>query len=170
MLMRIKPVQNGDLIHLSRIEKELFKEDAFGVFLLFHYLQNHLLFQKIIDDSDEIIGFGIISQFNPALLNPHEMEYVDTLLKNKKKIAHLVDFAIRTQYWNQGYGTILLHQFITTLIEKGYDFLYLEVDSSNSRAFQFYKKCEFEEIGIIQSYYSTGHDAILMLKSLERFS
>ena len=74
--MSIKPVQNDDLIHLARIEKELFEEDAFGVFLLFHYLQTHLLFQKIINESDEIIGFGIISQFNPAVLNPHEMEYV----------------------------------------------------------------------------------------------
>ncbi|MHA1110751.1 MAG: GNAT family N-acetyltransferase [Promethearchaeota archaeon] len=168
--MSIKPVQNDDLIHLSRIEKELFEEDAFGVFLLFHYLQNHLLFQKIIKDSDEIIGFGIISRLNTDVLNPHEMDYVNSLLKDNKKIAHLVDFAIRTQYWNKGYGSILLQHFIKTLFKEGYDFLYLEVDSSNTRAVQFYKKREFQEIGIIQSYYSTGHNAILMIKILERFS
>ena len=168
--MSIKPVQNDDLIHLSRIEKELFEEDAFGVFLLYHYLQNHLFFQKIINDSDEIIGFGIISKLNTAVLNPHEMEYVDNLLEDDKKIAHLVDFAIRTQYWNKGYGSFLLKHFIKTLIEERYDFLYLEVDSANTRAVQFYKKSEFQEIGTIQSYYSTGHDAILMVKSLERFS
>ena len=57
--MKITPVQHEDLLQLSRIEKDLFEEDAFGVFLLLHYLQNHLLFDKIVEKPNEIIGFGI---------------------------------------------------------------------------------------------------------------
>ena len=168
--MSIKPVRNEDLLHLARVEKELFEEDAFGVFLLLHYLQNHLFFEKIITGSKEIIGFGILSQFNPSVLNPHEMEYIGDLQKNHKQIAHLVDFAIRKKYWNQGYGSILLQHFIKLLIEKQYDLLYLEVDLSNTRALHFYKTHSFKEIGTIKSYYSTGNDAVLMVKLLERFS
>ena len=168
--MRIKPVLNKDLISLARIEKDLFEEDAFGVFLLLHHLQNHLLFEKIMEDSDEIIGFGIISKFNPDVLNPHEMQYIKDIHNEKQKIAHLVDFAVRKNYWSKGYGTNLLQHLITKLIEKGYDFLYLEVNSSNTKAIQFYTTNSFKNIGTIQSYYSTGHNAILMLKQLERFS
>ena len=168
--MSIKPVQNVDLIHLSRIEKELFEEDAFGVFLLLFYLQNHLFFEKIVTESDDIIGFGIISLLNPAALNPHEMEYVGNIFDKNKKIAHLVDFAVRKKFWNKGFGTTLLNHLTIKLIKKEFDFLYLEVDSSNTRAVQFYQHHTFKEIGVIKSYYSTGHDAILMLKQLERFS
>lgn len=168
--MRIQSVQNDDLLQLSRIEKELFEEDAFGVFLLLYYLQDHLFFEKIVEKSDEIIGFGIISNFDTTVLNPHETEYIQDLQKEKRKVAHLVDFAVRKKYWNKGYGTVLLQHFILKLFEKKFDFLYLEVDSSNIRALQFYRKNNFKEIGNIQSYYSTGHDATLMVKQLERFS
>ena len=133
-------------------------------------MQNHLLFEKIVEDSDEIIGFGIISRFDPAVLNPHEMQYIKDIQTKKRKIAHLVDFAVREKFWNKGFGTNLLQHLFTKLIEKHYDYLYLEVDSSNTRAIQFYTHHSIKEIGIIQSYYSTGNDAILMIKQLEKFS
>jgi ribosomal protein S18 acetylase RimI-like enzyme len=168
--MSIKSVRNEDLLTLARIEKELFEEDAFGVFLLLFYLQNHLLFEKIVTSNNEIIGFGIITLFNPTTLNPHEKEFVTNLFDNHKKIAHLVDFAVRKNYWNKGFGGTLLNHLVHDLIEKEFDFLYLEVDASNRRALQFYKHLTFKEIGTIKSYYSSGRDACLMLKKLERFS
>lgn len=168
--MRIQPVQNGDLLFLSKIEKELFEENAFGVFLLLHYLQTHVLFEKIIDNSDDIIGFGIVTRFNPAVLNPHEIRFIEDIHKTNHQIAHLVDFAIRKKFWDLGYGTTLLRHLITSLIKKKFEYLYLEVDSSNSRAVHFYISNGFREIGTIKSYYSTGNDAILQLKKLEIFS
>ena len=167
--MKIQPVQNDDLLHLARIEKELFGADAFGPFLLYSYLEDHLLFDKILDGTT-LAGFGIITLFNPAVLNPHEIQYIEDMQNENRKVAHLVDFAVRKKYWNRGYGTTLLQHLITKLMDKGFEFLYLEVDSSNTRALQFYTHHSFKEIGTIHSYYSNAHDAKIMLKQLERFS
>ncbi len=168
--MSIKSVQNEDLLYLARIEKELFNEDAFGVFLLLHYLHNHIFFDKIVSVENEIIGFGILSYFDLDVLNPHEIIFIKEMLNNQQKVAHLVDFAVRKKHWRQGYGTTLLNHFESRLIEKQFEQIYLEVDSSNYNALNFYKNHHFREIGTIKSYYSTGHNAILMVKQLEIFS
>jgi len=164
--MKIFQVINKDLLTLAEIEKELFREDAFGVFLLFHYLEDHILFDKILNEQNAIIGFGIIADLQPTVLNPHELKYIEEIRNQVSMVAHLVDLAIRTKYWGNGYGHTLLTHFFQKLEEKNYQYIYLEVDTTNFRAIQFYQIHGFKEIGSIQSYYSTGHNAILMLKQL----
>ncbi|MBN2155027.1 MAG: GNAT family N-acetyltransferase [Candidatus Lokiarchaeota archaeon] len=166
--MKILPVENKDLLDLADIEKELFKEDAFGVFLLFHYLENNIIFSKILNEEEVLIGFGIVAELNQTILNPHELKFIKKIENRKGSIAHLVDFAIRTEFWHKGYGTRLLNHLSNILREIHYDWFYLEVNTSNRRAIEFYKHNRFREIGTISAYYSTGQDAILMLKHLNQ--
>jgi ribosomal-protein-alanine N-acetyltransferase len=168
--MKIQSVSSNDLISIARIEKELFNEDAFGIFVLLHYLQNHLFFEKIVDEKNTIIGFGIITQFDPDVLNPNEKKLIGAVQKQREQIAHLVDFAIRKEFWSMGYGTCLLQHFGEELKEKKIKILYLEVDSNNTRAIRFYKNNSFTSLGTIKSYYSNGNNALTMVKQLERFS
>jgi ribosomal protein S18 acetylase RimI-like enzyme len=165
--MRIEPVSNIDLIPLSHIERDMFGEDAFGVFLLHHYLQEHIFFHKIVSENDEIIGFGIVAELNTAILNPHELNFITDFLPSK--IAHLIDFVIRKQYWSQGYGKKLLSHFENQLVNEKFDYFFLEVNSKSNRAVNFYIRREFKTIGKIQGYYNTGNDAYLMIKKLETF-
>jgi ribosomal protein S18 acetylase RimI-like enzyme len=167
--MNFLPVSSHDLIQLARVEKELFQEDAFGIFVLLHYLQNNVFFEKIIDEKDAIIGFGIITKFDPEVLNPKERDLINIIKVPNKQIAHLVDIAIRKEFWNLGYGSCLLQHFYKELSKKKYKILYLEVDSSNTRAIRFYTQHSFTSIGVIKSYYSNGNNAILMVKQLENF-
>ncbi|MHA1870034.1 MAG: GNAT family N-acetyltransferase [Promethearchaeota archaeon] len=58
--MIIENVTKDDLYDIYEIEKELFGEDAFEIFLLHQYLKDNYLFIKAIDDANQIIGFSII--------------------------------------------------------------------------------------------------------------
>ena len=167
--MNFHQVSSDDLVYLARLEKDLFQEDAFGVFLLLHYMQNHLIFEKLIDVDDTLIGFGIITKFDPDFLNPNEKDIIDLTKNRTSEIAHLVDFAIRKEYWSMGYGSTLLLHFCKELSKKKIKTLYLEVNSNNSRALRFYTHHSFKPIGTIKSYYSNGNDAIIMVKELENF-
>ena len=70
--------------------------------------------------------------------------------------ADILSFIIKDKYRRQGFGTILLGKFISTLKSKGVKEFFLEVSEKNTVAQKFYSRSGFIKIGTRQNYYKTN--------------
>lgn len=79
--------------------------------------------------------------------------------------AHITNIAIHPEYREQGFGSILLEDMISTAKKNGIRDMTLEVRVNNINAISLYKKFGFNEVAIRKGYYQdTGEDAIIMWK------
>lgn len=160
----IEQVINEDLYSLSELDKEVFGEDAFSVYILKEYLDDNLMFKKIIDkNSGQIAGFFIVTELNDSE-NP---ELYDRLKMDKRdKIAYLDNIVLRKEYWNKGLGKYMMDWILKRLINGMFKFITLEVNEENSRAIDFYKKLRFDIVGIKREYYKSRKNALSMIHKL----
>ena len=70
--------------------------------------------------------------------------------------ADILSFIIKDKYRRQGFGTILLGKFISTLKSKGVKEFFLEVSEKNIGAQKFYNRFGFIKIGSRKNYYKTN--------------
>ena len=168
--MIIINANRDDLIEFSRMEQEIFGVDSFGLSLLEQYLNSNLLFQKIVDPVNlNIIGFTIVAIRGETETSSQIVS--DFLMKNNlkyDKIAHLVNFLIRKDYWNHKIGRRFLDEVIVELKKMGYTSVILEVNTDNKRAIRLYEKNKFKIIGKISQYYNSGEDCFIMMKLSEK--
>ena len=79
--------------------------------------------------------------------------------------ADILSFIIKDKYRRQGFGTILLGKFISTLKSKGVKEFFLEVSEKNIGAQKFYNRFGLTKIGSRKNYYKTNsgkHNAYLL--------
>ncbi len=165
--MIITNANRDDLVEFSQMEENIFGVDSFGLSLLEQYLYDNLLFQKIVDPADlTIIGFTIVAKKGETETSS---KIVDEFLKKNNlkydKIAHLVNFLIRKDYWNHKIGPRFLDEVIVELKKIGYIGVILEVNTDNLRAIRLYEKKMFKIIGKISQYYNSGEDCFIMMKT-----
>jgi ribosomal-protein-alanine N-acetyltransferase len=87
--------------------------------------------------------------------------------KDLKKIGHVMNIAVSTEYQGKGVGTILLHEIENKFIGKKAIISYLEVRESNKRAQQIYKKRGYNYIKTAEKYYG-DENGFIMSKKLTR--
>ena len=157
---------------LEEVERDVFGKDGFSVYLLEEYYRYHILYQKLVSDTNDgiqkIIGFFITSpldindmpeKIRPGIVNDHiggKKRDRNPLEKYRGKIAHLVNFVIIRQFWNRGCGTQLIHHIIKESKKMKFKHILLEVNDTNERAINLYLKNKFLVIGTIKSYYESG--------------
>jgi len=165
--MIIANANRDDLIEFSQMEEDIFGVDSFGLLLLKQYLNNNLLFQKIIDPADlTIIGFTIVTiRGETETSSKIVTEFLEKNNLVYEKMAHLVNFLIRKDYWNQKIGPRFLDKVIVELKKIGYTCVILEVNTDNKRAIRLYEKNQFRIIGKISQYYNSGEDCYIMIKT-----
>jgi ribosomal-protein-alanine N-acetyltransferase len=78
------------------------------------------------------------------------------------KTAHLISIAVCRNLRRRGIALVLLQRAIEYLAAQAVDELWLEVSLRNLEAVTLYAKLGFEEIGILEKYYSDGSDAVRM--------
>jgi len=81
--------------------------------------------------------------------------------------ADILFIYINKEYQNKGFGKMLLNSSVLELSKVGVESVFLEVDSTNEFALKLYKSCGFIKFNTRNCYYSNGHDAIMMKKTLE---
>ena len=165
--MIITNANRDDLIEFSQMEEDIFGVDSFGLPLLKQYLNNNLLFQKIIDPANlTIIGFSIVTiRGETETSSKIVTEFLEKNNLVYDKIAHLVNFLIRKDYWNYKIGPRFLDEVIVELKKIGYTCVILEVNTDNKRAIRLYEKNLFKIIGKISQYYNSGKDCYIMMKT-----
>lgn len=79
--------------------------------------------------------------------------------------AHLLNFAIASEWQNQGIGRAFLTHMIQVAREAGAQIVYLEVRPSNTSARHLYRKMGFQQIAIRPEYYParSGREDALFL-------
>ncbi len=79
--------------------------------------------------------------------------------------AHLLNFAIASEWQNQGVGRAFLAHIIDVAREAGCQIIYLEVRPSNTAARHLYRKLGFQQIAIRPEYYPamSGREDALFL-------
>jgi len=79
--------------------------------------------------------------------------------------AHLLNFAVSSDWQNQGIGRAFLAHVVHVAREAGAQIVYLEVRPSNVAARHLYRKMGFQQIAIRPEYYpaSAGREDALFL-------
>lgn len=106
--------------------------------------RNYKLF--IASIRGEVIGF--------ALWNYIELE----------ELAHLLKVLVIPRYRGQNLGYQLLSFSELYLKNDGANKFYLEVENDNTRAIKIYSCLSYKVINEVKRFYSSGKDAIIMMK------
>jgi ribosomal-protein-alanine N-acetyltransferase len=79
--------------------------------------------------------------------------------------AHLLNFAVSSEWQNQGIGRAFLAHVVQVAREAGAQIVYLEVRPSNHAARHLYRKAGFQQIAIRPEYYpaAAGREDALFL-------
>jgi ribosomal-protein-alanine N-acetyltransferase len=100
----------------------------------------------VVKQGDRVIGFGI-------------MEY-------GLDVAHLLLFAVAPDRRRQRIGSRLLIWLEKTAIVAGVAVIYLETRQSNRSGRRFYGAHGYQEIELVQGYYSGRESAVRMMRRL----
>jgi ribosomal protein S18 acetylase RimI-like enzyme len=171
----ITDVTRGDFYDLEGVERDVFGEDGFNVYLLEQYYRNKILYQKLIDDeSRKVIGFYIVSPLEIDDLSEELKGIIDShvgIAKKKDpyiKIAHLVNFVVVREYWKHGYGTQMIQQVLREIKIRKYKRILLEVNDINESAISLYLKNDFAIIGRVKGYYGSGASCDVMMCDIKK--
>ncbi len=81
--------------------------------------------------------------------------------------ADIMNIVVKKSYRNNGVGSLLLENLISTAKLLNLKTITLEVNENNLSAIKLYDKFNFNHIGIRKKYYNGESDAIIMKKNLE---
>ena len=137
----------NDLDEITKLEKELFKLDAWKKQEYENELNNPVSKLFVEKENDEIVAYGGLWYL-----------YED---------ADITTIGVNSKYQGQGYGQKMLDYMLDFALKNGVHKVHLEVRVSNQKAINLYKKNGFEVIRIRKSYYEDNNeDAYDMMKGL----
>ncbi|MFX1568718.1 MAG: GNAT family N-acetyltransferase [Promethearchaeota archaeon] len=147
VLLKISDVNHRDLKKIFNLEQEIFKKNAFPKKLLKKLIDNHQFFLKLEKGQikREMVGFVIA-------------------LNDGKEKVNIVNFLIKPNSQNKGYGSYLLQETIDKIKKlKIIKKIILNVQISNLKAIKMYEKFNFKRNPVIlEDYYQSGESAYLM--------
>ncbi len=144
--VKITKVSRADINRIYKIEKEVFKDNAFTKSLLNNLVNKSLYFLKIVKGLlGKILGFIII-------------------IKDRADRANLVNLLIFPDYQRKGLGELLLSNVIKLikLHHPEIGKIVLNVKNSNQRAIKLYQKFGFQIKNELENYYESGDNSFSM--------
>ncbi|MGQ4875807.1 MAG: GNAT family N-acetyltransferase [Promethearchaeia archaeon] len=146
MEVRIDKVSLNDLNKIVRLEKKIFKENAFPKNLFKRLINENILFLKmeLLEKKPKFIGLIII-------------------IRDMLDRVNIINFFIHPKHRNKGYGSYLF-KFALNQIRKIKEIrkMILNVEIGNQAAIRIYRKFGFKIVDTIEKYYKNGNDAYLM--------
>ena len=141
--MHYRRMRAGDLAEVARLEKSLYEfpwslgnfRDSLGA--------GYECW--VVAQGEAVIGYAIL------------MVALDE--------AHLLNFAVASEWQNQGIGRAFLAQLVEVARQAGAQIIYLEVRPSNTAARHLYRRMGFQQIAIRPEYYParSGREDALFL-------
>ena len=127
----------------------------------------------IISDFDDFWNYDILKQelecsnsyFIIAKNNNEIVGFAG--LKSIVDEADIMNIVVKKSYRNNGVGSLLLKNLISTAKLLNLKTITLEVNENNLSAIKLYDKFDFNHIGIRKKYYNGESDAIIMKKNLK---
>lgn len=153
--LEIRRVEHKDLERISSIEKSSFPTPWPRSMFEVMYSRNQEGFRVAVLES-KVVGYGIIRT---------EMT-VKPSGKGLGKVGHLLNLTVEKNYRKFGIGSALLNELEGYVKDEGVKDLWLEVREGDPGARQFYLNKGFEDVGIRETYYPDGTNAIIMRKEI----
>jgi ribosomal protein S18 acetylase RimI-like enzyme len=146
LICNISPARLRDLNALKKLEKVVFKEDAWPVIDLLTILLFPGGFQLKAETENTLVGFIAV-----------EENFFETT-------AWVSTVGVLPEYRNQGIGHSLM-----TAVEKlvSHPTIHLCVRKSNKGAIHLYEALGYQQKEIRPKYYADGEDALVMVKKLK---
>lgn len=141
--LHYRPMRMGDVVEVARLEKSLYEFPwSAGNF---RDSVNAGYDCWVVGHGEAVIGYAIL------------MVALDE--------AHLLNFAVASEWQSQGIGRAFLGQMIQVAKDAGAQIVYLEVRPSNNAARHLYRKMGFQQIAIRPEYYpaASGREDALFL-------
>jgi len=151
--MKIDKVTLRDLFEIHKLEQRVFKEDAFAKDLIKKLIQRNSFFLKMEKSvfKKKIIGFVIV-------------------VKDREDRVNIVNFLIKPQYQNKGFGSLLLKHVLYEVKQlREIKKIILNVKINNNIAIKLYEKFSFNIIEKLENYYVSKESAFLMELDIEDF-
>lgn len=142
----IKKMTNQDLLKIKDILISDF-DDFWNYDILKQELECSNSYFIIAKNNNEIVGFAGLKRI------------VDE--------ADIMNIVVKKSYRNNGVGSLLLENLISTAKLLNLKTITLEVNENNLSAIKLYDKFDFNHIGIRKKYYNGESDAIIMKKNLK---
>lgn len=139
----IRPMNKKDISYIVCDEEKIFGK-SLGYDMLEGELKNEMAHYFVLEEDEQLIG------------------YIGTWLDLNN--ASILNFYIKKEYENKGYGSKLLNYSITYLENLGANLISLEVRESNTKARKLYEKFGFEFSYKRKFYYDNGEDAYVYIK------
>mgnify|MGYP001280613747 FL=1 len=126
---------------IYRLEKQIFKEEAWTLKMLQFELSNSKISRTlIIQEGSFILGYCMFRMF--------------------ARECQILNFGVLPQRQQEGIASILLTKILKNLTRNSS--VFLEVKKSNFPAINLYKKSGFNIFGLRNNYYKDGASALLM--------
>lgn len=141
--MIVKPMQEGDLNQVVKIEEQLFSMPWTYDGFLGGMNQDGSIF-LVAKMEEKVVGYlGMYCAFDEA---------------------EITNVGVDQQMWNQGIGQILMDAALKQARQEKIEHLILEVRKSNTQAIHLYKKTGFEEIGLRPGFYELPREDGIVMK------
>lgn len=150
---RIRKVEYEDLDRILSIEKSSFPTPWPRHMFKVMYSRNQAGFRVAVAES-EVIGYGIIGIEKTLRRDGESLE----------RVGHLLNLAVQEGYRGDNIGSALLEELEAHVKDRDVKEIWLEVREGNQDARQFYLNKGFEDVGIRNSYYPDGVNAVIMRK------
>ena len=144
-MFSINESKEEDLQFISKLEKELFLEEAWSYLQLLKEFKNKFSKIWILKEKEKIIGYLIFRKIEPEI--------------------EILRIGIKKEYQKKKAGTQLMEKLIKLAKEKEIEKIFLEVKVSNLPAYNFYKKLGFKELYERKNYY-IKEPGIVMVKEI----
>jgi ribosomal-protein-alanine N-acetyltransferase len=147
--VRIRRVEQADLLSVFRIEKRCFPQPwPFAAFEQF--LDEPGFLVATGGDEGDVFGY-VVSDVTPNY---------------GRDIGHVKDLAVHPGARGHGIGRRLLERALSTLAAEGAMLVKLEVRAGNDVALDLYRDVGFENLREIRGYYEDGENALMMVLDL----
>jgi [ribosomal protein S18]-alanine N-acetyltransferase len=141
----IRPITTTDIFQIIELEEKTLGQSLGADFLYQEITFNPYVYYIVYELNREVIGY---------------LGY-----RLHENMAEMMNFVIKKEYQNQGFGTQLLGESLRYFKENNILTITLEVRKSNKNARVFYEKQGFKISHIKKNYYDK-EDAIVYLKEV----
>lgn len=130
-----------DVMHLVRIEKECFGEEAFSKQHVLNLVTSYNSITLVARNREKITGFTVGTIY----------------YERRKLVGHVLTIDVSEGYRRKGIATILLDKIEEMFKEQGVAACRLEVREDNVPAIKLYEKTGYRKIALLENYYGKSN-------------
>ncbi len=154
MTVEVEPATTRTIEELLRIERECFTAEA--------YTREHIL--RLLKSPNAVTFL--------ARIDSDVAGFVIGMVEGRgtTKIGHIVTIDVAVKHRRKGIGLALLKEMERAFMKRNIGVVYLEVRADNQAARELYRKRGYKETKELENYYSSGVNALRLVKDFKHES